>query len=112
MKTTFIGQGAEERVAKLLQKAGFKILARNWRTRVCEIDIVANKNKIIYFVEVKYRSSEKQGSGLDYITPKKLKQMHFAAEIWVLENNWDGDYRIAAAEISDFSDGVRIVEVD
>jgi uncharacterized protein (TIGR00252 family) len=77
MKTTFIGQSAEERVAKLLEKAGFKILARNWRTRICEIDIVANKNKIIYFVEVKFRSSEKQGSGLEYITPKKLKQSCF-----------------------------------
>jgi len=112
MKATFIGQNAEERVANLLEKAGFKILARNWRTRVCEIDIVAGKNKIIYFVEVKFRSSEKQGSGLEYITPKKLKQMHFAAEIWVQENNWDGDYRVAAAEISDTGDSIRIVEID
>jgi uncharacterized protein (TIGR00252 family) len=112
MKTTFVGQNAEARVAKLLEKAGFKILARNWRTRVCEIDIVANKNKVVYFVEVKFRSSEKQGSGLDYITSKKLKQMHFAAEIWIQQNDWAGDYRIVAAEISDTAGGVKIVEVD
>jgi uncharacterized protein (TIGR00252 family) len=112
MKTTIIGQSAEERVAKLLEKAGFKILARNWRTRICEIDIVANKNKIIYFVEVKFRSSEKQGSGLEYITPKKLKQMHFAAEIWVQQNEWDGDYRIAAAELSEENSSIKIVELN
>jgi uncharacterized protein (TIGR00252 family) len=112
MKTTFVGQNAEARVAKLLEKAGFKILARNWRTRVCEIDIVANKNQIVYFVEVKFRSSEKQGSGLEYITSKKLKQMHFAAEIWVQQNDWAGDYRIVAAEISDAEGGIKIVEVD
>jgi uncharacterized protein (TIGR00252 family) len=112
MKTTFIGQNAEARVAKLLEKTGCKILAQNWRTRVCEIDIVASKNKIVYFVEVKYRSSEKQGSGFDYITKKKISQMHFAAEIWVQQNNWEGDYRIAAAEISERGDSIKIVEVE
>jgi uncharacterized protein (TIGR00252 family) len=112
MKTTIIGRSAEERVAVLLQKAGFKILARNWRTRSCEIDIVANKNKIIYFVEVKYRSSENQGSGFDYITPKKLSQMRFAAQVWVQENDWQDDYRIAAAEISETTESVKIVEVN
>jgi Holliday junction resolvase-like predicted endonuclease len=86
-------------------------LARNWRTKVCEIDIVANKNKIIYFVEVKYRSSDKQGSGFEYITPKKLSQMGFAAEIWVQQNNWNGDYRIAAAELSEEAGSIKIVEL-
>jgi uncharacterized protein (TIGR00252 family) len=110
--TTKIGQGAEERVAKLLEKAGFKILARNWRTKVCEIDIVARKNKIIYFVEVKYRSSLSQGSGFEYITPKKLNQMRFAAEIWIQQNSWENDYRLAAAELSEEKGSIKIVELE
>jgi uncharacterized protein (TIGR00252 family) len=110
MKTTFIGKDAESRVADFLKANKFKILAQNWRTRVCEIDIVAQKEKVVYFVEVKYRSSDKQGSGLEYITPKKLGQMHFAAEIWNQQNDWEGDYRILGAEVTD--DKIKIVEID
>jgi putative endonuclease len=109
--TTNIGQNAEGRVADLLSKSGFKILSRNWRLKVCEIDIVAIKDEIIYFFEVKYRSTENQGSGFDYITSKKIKQMQYAAEIWVLQNKWDGDYRIAAAEVSDAANTIKVVEV-
>jgi uncharacterized protein (TIGR00252 family) len=108
--TTNIGQEAEKRVAVALEKDGFKILALNWKTKVCEIDVVTKKDNVIYFVEVKYRSSESQGRGLEYITPKKLHKLHFAAEVWVQQNNWGGDYRILAAEASD-NEEPQIVEV-
>jgi Holliday junction resolvase-like predicted endonuclease len=75
-------------------------LNQNWRTKWCEIDIVAQKTQTIYFVEVKYRKSAAWGSGLEYITSKKLKQMQFAAMFWVTENNWDGDYSLAAVEVT------------
>lgn len=94
------GHEAEQKAAQYLQTEGFKIVALNWRTRVCEIDIVARKNRIIHFVEVKYRKSTQQGTGLDYITPKKLAQMQFAAECWVQENNYKGDYELSAIELT------------
>jgi Holliday junction resolvase-like predicted endonuclease len=103
MKTTSIGQAAEEAVAEGLRKHGFKILNRNWKTRVCEIDIVAAKQKVVYFVEVKFRSGIAQGSGLDYIGPQKLKRLHFAAQVWVQNFKWDGDYRLLGASV--ISDG-------
>jgi putative endonuclease len=109
--TTNIGQSAESRVAELLKKDVYKILFQNWRTKVCEIDLVAKKDNIIYFVEVKYRSSEKQGNGLDYILPRKLKQLHFSAQIWTQQNNWDGDYRLLAAGVSD-DEYIEVVELD
>jgi uncharacterized protein (TIGR00252 family) len=111
VKTTFIGKKAESRVAEYLKKHDFKIIGQNWRTKVCEIDLVAQKNDIVYFVEVKYRSSEKQGGGLEYIVPRKLKQLHFAAQIWVQQNSWDGDYRLSAAAVSD-DQTIEIVELD
>jgi uncharacterized protein (TIGR00252 family) len=111
MKTTFIGKKAEARVAEFLNNEGYKILAQNWRTKVCEIDVVAKKEDIVYFIEVNYRSSEKQGGGLEYITPKKLNQIHFAAQIWVQQNNWNGDYRLLAAAVSG-SEGISVVELD
>src|SRR3989344_7469003 len=94
------GKLAEDAAAEYLKKNGYKVLDQNWRTRWCEIDIAAEKSKTIYFVEVKYRVSNRQGSGLDYITKKKLEQMKFAAEFWVSENNWRGDYTLAAVEVS------------
>lgn len=98
--STSIGSEAEAAAAKYLEQHGYQIVERNWRTRVCEIDIVAKKDSIVHFVEVKYRSSIRQGGGLDYITPKKLKQMAFAAECWVNDNNYPGDYRLSAIEVS------------
>lgn len=96
---TETGKTAEDVVARHLLKSGYKILEQNWRSRWCEIDIVAAKQNIIWFIEVKYRQNESQGTGLDYITPKKIRQMNFAAELWVHKYSWDGDYRLAAVEV-------------
>ena len=73
---------------------------RNWKTRVCEIDIVTQKNGVIFLVEVKHRSSPAQGDGFEYITNQKLKRMIFAAEIWKQHSGWSGDYRLMAAAVS------------
>lgn len=90
---------AEKVAAEHLEKHGYEVLELNWRTRVCEIDIVAKKQSVIYFVEVKSRSSSRRGSGLDYITPSKLKQLRFAAECWVNHHDYTGDYELSAIEL-------------
>ncbi|HLZ14948.1 MAG TPA: YraN family protein [Candidatus Saccharimonadales bacterium] len=54
----------------------------------------------VYFCEVKYRKSDRQGGGFEYITPKKLQQMRFAAESWVHAHNWRGAYELCAIEVS------------
>ncbi len=100
MSTTETGRKAEAAVATFLQKAGHKILEQNWRTRWCEIDIVSQKDGAVYFTEVKYRVSSRQGDGLDYITPKKQQQMAFAAEFWVARRNWQGEYTLAVAAVT------------
>lgn len=109
MITTAIGQRAEKLVADYLAANGWKILDKNWRRLRCEIDIIARKDKIIHFVEVKFRSSDLQGDGLEYITPKKLKQIQFAAKIWNQENNWDGDCRILAVSV-EYQNGRMLIK--
>lgn len=99
-QTTLIGNKAEQVAAEYLTRADYTILARNWRRRQCEIDIVACKDNSVYLVEVKYRQTDIAGSGLDYITSQKLKQMAYAANRWVTENNWLGEYTLAAIEVS------------
>jgi uncharacterized protein (TIGR00252 family) len=100
MKTTTLGQLAEVAVAEELRRRKFKIITQNWKTKVCEIDIVAQKAGIIYFVEVKYRSSNARGAGLEHITKRKLQQMQFAARIWNQHHDWNGDWRLLAASVS------------
>ena len=95
------GHEAEKHAADYLKKLGYKIVELNWRRPRAEIDIVAKKKHgPVTFVEVKYRESTRQGNGLDYITTRKLEQMQFAAELWVAENRYDGEYGLAALEIT------------
>jgi uncharacterized protein (TIGR00252 family) len=94
------GRRAEAVAAAFLRSKGCRIVVQNWRTRRCEIDIIAERDGIIYFCEVKYRATAGQGSGLDYITPKKVQQMHFAAESWVHMHGWRGEYQLCAIEVS------------
>jgi len=100
MTTTDIGRHAEQIAAEHLRGAGFKIIECNWRTRWCEIDIVASKASTVYFVEVKYRKTDNWGDGLDAITHKKHQQMTYAAELWVESHRWDGDYSLIAISLS------------
>lgn len=95
-----IGRRAETVAAEFLLRKGCAIICQNWRTRMCEIDVVACRDTCIYFCEVKYRASAAFGKGLDYITAKKLKQMRFAAESWVHMHNWRGEYQLCAIEVS------------
>lgn len=100
MTTVDAGRRAEAVAAAFLERKGCEILDRNWRTRMCEIDIVAMRDQIMYFCEVKYRRSNIAGSGILYVTPKKLQQMRFAAESWVHYYHWQGAYQLCAIEVS------------
>jgi putative endonuclease len=94
------GHLAEIKAAEYLKQQGFKVRELNWKTPYAEIDVVAEKDKSIFFIEVKYRKTSLQGTGLDYITPTKLDKMKRAAEMWVTSNGWPGSYTVGALEIS------------
>ncbi len=84
--TRDIGNASETAAAEYLQSRGYEIIDRNWRTKFCEIDIVARKDDVYYFVEVKHRKNADSGDGLAAITPKKLAQMKKAAELYGVMN--------------------------
>ena len=83
MTTRQIGDKGEQAAADWLAADGHEIVARNWRTRYCEIDIVSVKDEVLYFTEVKYRKNDDFGDGLAAITAKKQRQMRFAAELFL-----------------------------
>ncbi|WP_422615238.1 YraN family protein [Fusobacterium necrophorum] len=66
------GNEYEERAVSLLQEKAYRILARNFRTSIGEIDIIAEKDDILVFVEVKYRKNRNFGYGKEAVNSQKL----------------------------------------
>lgn len=95
-----VGMAAEKVVCEYLADKGYKIIDRNWRSKLAEVDIVAKKDNCVYFVEVKYRFDNLHGGGYDAINTKKLAKMRLGAESWVLQNNWNDEYCLSVAEVS------------
>lgn len=93
------GRIAEAVAVKYLQKNSFRVLEQNWRTKLCEVDIVAQKNHTVYLIEVKYRKNARYGDGLSAITPKKLRQMKFSSRVWQHWKGFDGDIQIGAISV-------------
>jgi putative endonuclease len=87
------------------------ICAQNWKTRYCEVDIIAQKAGVMYFVEVKYRKTSHYGDGFDYITGTKLRHMYRAAESWVAIHVWNGEYALLAAAVRGSDTVVEIREI-
>jgi ribonuclease HII len=102
VKTTKqIGDEAEDIAARYLWLLGHNVIDRNWRTKFCEIDIVSQTGDTIYFTEVKYRKNDKAGGGLAAITPKKQRQMKFAAEFYALKHGLkDINLRLIAVDVT------------
>lgn len=99
--TKEIGDQGEDAAVIYLRKQGHIILDRNWRTKFCEIDIVSKYQDVIFFTEVKYRKNTQQGGGLSAITPKKRRQMTFAAEYYALKHNiGHTDMRLCAVAVT------------
>ena len=99
--TRQIGDRGEQAAADWLVADGHEIIARNWRTRYCEIDIVSVKDDVLWFTEVKYRKNDDFGGGLAAITAKKQRQMRFAAELFMTQSpQYEGcDMRLLAVAV-------------
>jgi uncharacterized protein (TIGR00252 family) len=99
VSTIDIGNAAEQAVAEELARQGFTILERNWKTKWCEVDIIARKDRTIWFVEVKYRKTNKFGDGLEYIGHEKLLHMERAASLWTVQHKYSGEYTMGAVAV-------------
>jgi putative endonuclease len=87
------GNQGEEIAAEFLQQRGYEILARNYRYKHSEIDLIVRKNDIIVFVEVKTRSSSGFGEPEAFVGSKKAAKIFEGADQYVYENNWNGNIR-------------------
>lgn len=82
-----LGRVGETDALCLLKKHGYKILAKNYKTRLGEIDIIARDEDTVCFVEVKARNSDRFGYGQEALTKYKQRQISKAALVFLKENN-------------------------
>ena len=75
-----IGEKGELLAADWLRNKGFNILHRNWRYSYYEIDIIADYDETLHFIEVKTRTSDLFGDPEDDVTDKKINDLMTAAE--------------------------------
>ncbi len=69
------GKEGEKLAIKYFTERGYKILHQNWRHRHWEIDIIACKNDMLHFIEVKCRTSEKYGFPEESVSLKKIRNL-------------------------------------
>ena len=77
-----LGRRGEDLAVAFLQRAGYEILARNWRTPTGEVDIVVRAKTVTAIVEVKTRSSVASGHPFEAVTYRKLKRLRALAAEW------------------------------
>ncbi|MCS6919944.1 MAG: YraN family protein [Fimbriimonadales bacterium] len=86
MSRVRLARRGEEQAAQYLQAQGYTILARNWRKREGELDIVALEKGALAFVEVKTRRSLAYGAGEESIDRRKQAQLARIAQRFIDEN--------------------------
>jgi len=94
------GIAGENKACIYLENAGYQILQRNYRAGKGEIDIVAQTEECLCFIEVKYRKHNKFGFPEVFVTEKKMNKILETAEAYVLEHNWHGRIRFDVIAIT------------
>lgn len=79
-----LGRQGEQAAVEYLERAGLRILDRNWRCAQGEIDIVAAERQVLVICEVKTRSSAQYGSPLEAITRRKQARLRRLAIRWLV----------------------------
>ncbi len=79
------GSYYEEVAVRYLQEQQYQIVARNFRCRIGEIDVIARDGAYLVFVEVKYRSSLKKGYPAEAVTRSKQQTIYRVAA-WYLQS--------------------------
>ena len=82
------GEGWEYRAQNYLKSKNYTILHKNWTCRWGEIDLIAQDQGTLVFVEVKYRSSEKFGNPWEAVSAHKRKNQLKAAKVYLAHSGY------------------------
>lgn len=102
--TRDIGAYGEKLAAKFLKKQGYKVVGRNFASAHGEIDLIAKKDGVLVFVEVKSRKDCKEffdsyGMPCEAVTKKKQQNIIFTARIYLEKHPCDLEIRFDVIEV-------------
>ena len=101
-----LGDWGEDKAQRYLSDQGYQLLARNWRTREGEIDLVIEQDLTIFFIEVKTRKTDRFGSPEESITPGKQKRLMKTCLAYLQEDHYENrDWRIEVVAIEAMRSG-------
>ncbi len=85
MNNVSLGSLGEQETVSYYESQGYRVLARNWRRREGEIDLILGNNRRYVFCEVKTRTSEHFGSPAQAVSMAKRKRIRFLASQWLAD---------------------------
>ena len=100
-----IGKKAEDKVGEFLVENGYKIVKKNFYSKFGEIDIIAKKDEVVSFFEVKF---SKKYDPIYRITPSKIKKIIKTIDYYFMLNESEEEYQINAALVT--PNGIEIIE--
>jgi len=107
-----VGAAGEDAVAQWYAASGYLVLARNWRVREGEIDLVARRDATIVFCEVKTRRGDAFGTPAEAVTRRKQARLRTLAVRWLGDNAAHADLlRFDVASVKPDGRGAWIVDV-
>ncbi len=106
-----LGQWGEDRTAEWLQARGWRIVTRNFRCRMGEIDIIAENGRYLAFVEVKLRKDGSYGAACEAVTLSKRRKLRVTAEYYLMGHPTQLQPRFDVAEVY-APQGVRTEQPD
>jgi len=101
------GADAEDLCARFLRDSGLRVVARNWRCRYGEIDLIAEDGATLVFAEVRLRHNPRFGGAAESVTPAKRARIVAAARRYLAGRRADADCRFDVL-LLDRLDGGRI----
>lgn len=91
LKRKELGAVGEAAAEQRLKEQGFRLLARNWRCRTGEIDIIALDGEILVFVEVRTRSGRRAfGTPLESVNVRKQRQIYETSQVYLHQERQHG----------------------
>lgn len=87
------GKKGEDLAVLYLENKAYQVRERNFRSGRKEIDIIAEKDKILIFVEVKFRSSNSFGYPEQTLKTAQEERIISAAQDYIFKVDWEGDIR-------------------
>lgn len=99
MSTKQDGDWGEALAAEYLEARGCRIVEREWRCRFGEIDLIAEQEGTLLFVEVKLRTNLRYGMPRESVTAKKQEKLRSAALLYLSMHGLDAPARFDVAEV-------------